>query len=322
MHRVVIIANKTWEVDPLIGVLLHEKVRTTAFTKFKFTHHPVLAQLQSLKPPQPDPTPQPRIEFQYEHLAVEVWCLQDVMNPAVSSSSSLEKANKCPRIFSWKQTPPEVTIAFGTAAFPPGPCCNGNVVVGTRVFVHDPYPDALPKTTWKPPRHDVVIDSSVPDGFFREVQESVRFAAENRFIVPPLRAATPPVILAGQGMVAMSVVNVTNYDDYVWTDREAVKAFTEHASTYELASVETTHGLIRSLCGKGMFFYVSGIANEQGTFDLETVPRVYAQNFVAAHNAGVTVSYLIPELAAKLPPGSPESRVMQEKPSKRKPRRA
>jgi len=97
-------------------------------------------------------------------------------------------------------------------------------------------------------------------------------------------------------MVAMSVVNVTNYDDYVWTDRSAVAAFRANARKVRLASIETTHGLIRTLSGESAFFYVSGIANEQGSFDFDNVPRTYSQNLVASHNAGICVAFLLPEL--------------------------
>jgi hypothetical protein len=38
--KIVVIANKTWEADPLIGVILHEKVRPKIFTDFSFPNYP------------------------------------------------------------------------------------------------------------------------------------------------------------------------------------------------------------------------------------------------------------------------------------------
>ena len=60
-------------------------------------------------------------------------------------------------------------------------------------------------------------------------------------------------------------------------------------------SVETTHGVIRSL-SEAPFLYVSGITDTEGLFDFEVTPRVYAQNHVAAHNAAIALVWLLPEL--------------------------
>jgi len=187
--RVLVIANKSWEVDPLIAALLHDKVRPSSATDFDFIHHPFL--IDTRDPDNSDPEPLPRIQFSCTGVNVEVWCLQDLMNPKASGSSSKEKARVFPRIFEHAEPPPSAVIAVGSG-FPRGSSANGNVVVGTRVFVHDPYAAEPPADHWPVPAPDTVVDSKVPVDFFRKVQEVTRLAAENRFVVPPIRAASPP----------------------------------------------------------------------------------------------------------------------------------
>ena len=66
-----------------------------------------------------------------------------------------------------------------------------------------------------------------------------------------------------------------------------------------MASIETTHGIIRA-ASAAPFLFVSGITDTVGRFDLEVTPRVYAQNVVAAHNAGVTLAWLLPGIVDAL----------------------
>jgi hypothetical protein len=97
----------------------------------------------------------------------------------------------------------------------------------------------------------------------------------------------------------LGVVNITNYDDYVWADARAVEAFKVAASAAQIGSIETTHGVIRSV-SPAPFLFVSGITDTEGLFDYQVTPRVYAQNFVAAHNAGLALSWLLPTLVAAI----------------------
>jgi hypothetical protein len=297
MRRVLIIANKSWEADGLVNTLLHEKVRPKSFTSFQFLHHPFLIESKDVN--NPDPAPTARISFACADLSVELWCIQDLMDPKQSGSATMEKARVFPRILAGQ--PPALVIAFGTAAFPGDVTLNGSVVIGTRVFVHNPYPPD-PKQ-WQPNPADTTVDSTlVPKDIFRSIQESARFAAENRFVQSPMAASRPPVIVAGHAFVSLGVVNVTNYDDCGWIEPQALEAFKQNEPKWRLGSLETTHGMIRQLSGNSPFLYISGIANLQGHFDLEAVPRVYSQNMVAVHNAAVAATCLIPELVQLLPP--------------------
>ncbi len=111
-----------------------------------------------------------------------------------------------------------------------------------------------------------------------------------------MRPAEPPIIVAGHSFVALGNVNISNYDDYAWADIELVAEFERVAQgKARIGSLETTHGVIRE-SSNAPFLYVSGIANQVGDFDCDVGPRVYSQNFVAAHNAGVATAWLLPRL--------------------------
>src|SRR5205085_7156826 len=83
--RIVVVANKSWEADPLVNVLLSERTRPTALSGFAVRNHPLLR-----APGYADPNPpaKPRITFGCGAATIEVWCVQDLMNPNVSGSSS------------------------------------------------------------------------------------------------------------------------------------------------------------------------------------------------------------------------------------------
>lgn len=93
--RVVVVANKTWEADPLVNVIL-SRARPPSFGQFEIVNYPVLA---------PGNGDEPRIEFSVAGARVEVWCVQDLMNPNTSSSSTAEKARVLPHVFSYQGRP-------------------------------------------------------------------------------------------------------------------------------------------------------------------------------------------------------------------------
>ncbi|HYS80748.1 MAG TPA: hypothetical protein VEM76_08565, partial [Anaeromyxobacteraceae bacterium] len=81
-------------------------------------------------------------------------------------------------------------------------------------------------------------------------------------------------------------------------DADTLEKFRRATRLTEVGSIETTHGLIRLQFRDKPFLFVSGITDSLGAFDHEVGTRPYAQNFVPAHNAGVVVAYLVPELLA------------------------
>jgi hypothetical protein len=294
--RILVIANKSWEADPLVNVLLSDRSRPAALTDFVAVNHPLIRPSGYA---QPDPTAKPRISFKCGKAAVEVWCVQDLMNPEVSGSSSAEKARVLPR--SMVGDAPALVIAFGTAGFPDTANLNGRVVIGSRCLVHDP--PTKESSRFVPKLTDALSATSLQQGFFRNIDADVRFPAEARFLLPPIDPARPPIILAGHNWISLGSVNVTSYDDYVWTDAETIATFKTldpKTTAGRTGSMETTHGIIRELSDPAKFLFVSGITDTVPFFDMQVTPRVYAQNFVAAHNAGVALAWLLPEVVSQL----------------------
>lgn len=301
IKKIIVVANKSWEVDPMVNAILHEKVRPPLVDKrffdFEMPGHPFL--IDSKKKDNPDPPVRPRIRFTCSQMnksaIVEIWCLQDLMDPLKSSSSTIEKWRVLPRIFDGKVMP-DLVIAFGTAGIVDMGLCNGSVVIGSRVFIHNPYYDKSddpPAEIWEHPDINKLL--SLPkenEVDFRIIADEIRFKAETKFLTTPLEPAKPPVILAGHGFYSLGIVNVLNYDHYFWADKRAIQTFRSKGLKGVIGSVESTHGLVR-LKTESKFLFISGITDEDGKFDAQVTPRVYAQNFVAAHNAGIALCYLI-----------------------------
>ena len=110
------------------------------------------------------------------------------------------------------------------------------------------------------------------------------------------------MILPAGNFVALSEVNITNYDDYAWTDRLAFERFRSEDPTAPVGSIETTHGLIR-IMSDAPFIFVSGITDRLGYFNQDLGPRTVAQNFVAAHNAGIAVIWTFVQALKGMRPG-------------------
>ncbi|NIM48050.1 MAG: hypothetical protein GTN78_00605 [Gemmatimonadales bacterium] len=136
-QRILVVANKSWEADPLVGVLLSKEGVPRNLGSITVVNHPFFMSQRV----GPDPVAKPRIEITLDAPAtsvVEVWCIEDLMNPKVSGSSTLEKVRVLPWAFSYQEAP-DLVIAFGTAAAPGDVNLIGSVVVGSSVFLHDPF---------------------------------------------------------------------------------------------------------------------------------------------------------------------------------------
>lgn len=122
---------------------------------------------------------------------------------------------------------------------------------------------------------------------------------QGKLLKPPLNPSKIPVLLTAFGYVALSDVNIVNYDDFAWADQETVDAYLSTHSKLPIGSLETTHGVIRLCCGSTAFMFVSGITDRVNYFNQEVAPATYAQNFVAAHNAGIAIVQMLPMLFAR-----------------------
>ena len=293
-RRILIVANKSWEVDPLLAVLTSDYGRPSPFPKM--IPPPVATVTMGDGTPKSIPA---RMAFASATAVCEVWCIKDLMDPAKSQASSEEKGRVLPSLAA-AGSPPELVIAFGTAATEDARSYNGSVVVGSKAYVHNPYAESPnPQSNWNPPIVDRVIeedDPSVSKQIILLLGGERRPFVEQRLLRPPLNPADPPVLLPSSAAVALSNVNITDPDNYVWADEEVTKAFSRSAGNNTVGSIETTHGVIRLVLPSPQFLFVSGIADRLGYFNMEVGPRLYAQNFVAAHNAGVAMASMVPAL--------------------------
>jgi hypothetical protein len=292
MKKIVLIANKSWEVEPLLNAMLNKQFRPPGYP----LPDPIYF------PREQQPVNLPRAIYKIASDVVEIWCLQDLMNPdpKISSSSSAEKMRVLPQIF--KNGDATLVVAFGTAGFTGLDSYNGSVVIGTNVFIHNPYHGKPnPASDWDDPRLEKVIPSSVTSDVFipspkgNIINTDFRLNTESRFIYPPNNPALRPMVIAASNYTAVGTVNVTNYDNYTWADPESLAALKATGERVPVGSVETTHGLIR-LQSEAPFIFISGITDRLGYFNMEVSSNGTAQNFAAAFNGGVVAAWLIPRL--------------------------
>jgi len=297
-----LIANKWWEADPLCWVLFHNKAHPRVFFDYETINYPSQHMPKQPSEPRPlNPVATPRFSFKCLDATVEVWCLEELMNPAENPSSAAEKARVLPDAVA-SGPKPDLVVAFGTAGSRQGLHINGCVVVGRRVYIHDAYKAEVDRTgMWTPPEEDMVIESDLPVGVIQGISPGSKHSAEARFLQPPVAPANHLLLMAGNGFISVGHVNCINYDDYAWSPIRAVESFNDNASELgEIGSVESTHGLIR-VVSDAPFLYISGIAATVGLFNVQVTPRVYAQNTVASHNAAIALAWLLPEVIAALP---------------------
>jgi len=291
--RILLLANKNWEADPLVSVLRSDRASPS---KFAFEPPPTV----TIQHSGGDKAVAARLAVKLTNAIAEVWCIQDLMDPAKNSSSSQEKA----RVLSPLTTngpEPSLVVAFGTAAHPDHHAShNGCAVIGSSVFVHDPHrQDPNPDSQWT---HDGIgklqnlSGQTINEAVFKQLERNSS-AVEARFLPVPTNPAAPPALILSKTHVALSNVNITNHANYAWADPEALRACSQAAPNLSVGSVETTHGVIRLVVPSRQFVFVSGIANRMGRFDMEVAPRLYAQNFVASHNAAVALAWMMPALA-------------------------
>jgi hypothetical protein len=294
--RILIFANKTWEVEPLVAVFRSAEARPPSFPEAD-----VLPQVTIPLNDGASKTVKARLAYKSASAVAEVWCIKDLMDPKKSSSSSEEKARVLPYVTA-NGSSPALTVAFGTAATPDQRSFNGSVVVGSNVFVYNPWKNnENPDSRWTHPDIGKLKDSSrqaINAALFGLLDRDQRASIESRFLSVPVNPGAPSGLILSPAYVALSDVNVTNYNDYAWADPEALRAIGSAEPRQSVGSMETTHGVIRLVVPSPQFIFVSGIANRLGYFNSETALRSYAQNFVASHNAGVALAWAMPVLMA------------------------
>lgn len=281
--RIIVFANKWYEAAPLVSVLTHQDACPKDLVEIS---RPVLFGASAVAP---------RLFLRCDNADVEIWCVQNLMNPDENPSLTWEKARVLPRALG-AGPKPRLVMSLGSAACPQDGDHNGSVVIGSSVFVHDPFPGSTKH--WTPPDPDKIVTSDAAKSLEAISKDWVGDASK-RLLAPPNNPAKPLQISVGNDLISVGDVNVTNQELYAEADKETLDAFAKVAGSMQAGSMETTHGMIR-MVADAPFIYISGFSNAVGEFGEQVTPNWYAQNFVAAHNAAVALAWMLPELAAKL----------------------
>lgn len=291
--KIKVIANKSWEATPLVNALLNPKFKPSTLPNPTF-----------ISEPESNPkTPlQPRLVYQFNKHLVEVWCLEDQMNPNISTSSSLEKVKVLPNIIINDDDAPDLVIAFGTAGTPLSGN-NGGISIGSY-FINYSGMDPSNKTPWN---GDINGTNYMNTVLHREISINQKNLFINcnfaemyaKFLSVPLNPSLNPQVIIGEtDNLAVSDTNILDYKCYQTEDKNAVKAATE-ISKNPIVSVETTHGIIAATTFSytaAPVIFISAITDQVGCFDQEVSKKPEAQNYTAAFNGGIYLSYVLANL--------------------------
>jgi len=242
-----------------------------------------------------------RYKLQFGDTVVECWCLADFED----TSDSIKKTGFIREIVTAQEQTPDLVIAVGTAA---SATCGlqGSVLVGTRAFMHDAFPDTPPQAQrpnyWPTKLSDTMMESSFAGNldFLMKGVAPAWVTSAQPLMVPARNGEGRLGITIDSFLVAVSDVNVgQNYKLYSTKDPEALNACLTVDRNARIASVETTSALIRAMVEPSPFLFVSAIVNDLGQLARDVTPTEYAQNFAGGHNAGIVLAALLPVIVAQ-----------------------
>ncbi|HEV2349277.1 MAG TPA: hypothetical protein VG028_05455 [Terriglobia bacterium] len=300
MKRVIAIVNKWWECDAALVPVFDLDSRAKDLLPWPSPgdlHHPH----QRTNPTSeraPDLKIVPRVTLHLNSLVAEIWCISDILehlpDRATYQSSSWQKVQRLPAIIAAGDTP-DCVIAVGTAAMSdPALNFNGSVVVGTQVFLFDPYAGKQnPDSPWGDESFGKVLLSTIDSKLFAFMTLKLQ-SFQLKFLATGRTGDHQRTLICEPRGIALCDVNVTDNTLYATVDPQAVAACKKVTSD-PIVSVETTHGVIRAVAGSS-FLFVSGISNRFGRFVDEVGPAGYSQTFPAAHNAGLVLCGVISSL--------------------------
>jgi hypothetical protein len=301
MKRILIITNKSWELEPALSALLNSKFKPKELSL-------------------PDTIDYPRTKKQGEAYPnatwiisdkiFELWCIEQIMTPCPDIvkfpryySSSAQKNIDLPKIFNYSTDEIALVIAFGTAGYPSGLSKNGSVIIGSNIFIFNTHPGGTnEESKWDDERFGKLIESSVSSDMLNKLKlllsdYSTKLFFEKRLLRPPLNSPETQEVIFDKEILALSNVNVTKYNEYNEFDEKGLNTVKITAVNKAVGSVETTHGIIRLHAEDKPFLSISSIVDRVGYFDTEVDPKDNAQNFSGAFNGGIFIGWLIPQLS-------------------------
>lgn len=306
--RVVVVANVYHEADGLMAALTNQMAHSPnlsapysqAGTTRGYPSWPRWPRVQTNPPPQPPDSGIPRCLIDVfkapsdtaPTATMEIWCIDDL---AVTKGASGAKVTAMDQITNYTNPPsvPDGVVAFGTGGYPGLPSNDGCAAIGGTIFLHDASNGALGAWTW-PGYMDTLVPSKIPASFFSNVSadQETLLAINSEMIAPQNRPASVLQLIIAADAVAVSSVNEP--PPYCDADSNSIMEAQAHGAK-NITSVETTHGVIRSMWRNQNppFIYVTAIPNRVCHFPDEAKDN-YAQEFPSSHNAGVALKHVIP----------------------------
>lgn len=288
-HRMDIIVNKRFEVEPFLDALDKCGILTAKPVE---SHTPPTAVNRMA---------QFRRRYILGSWEVIVRCIEDILPPndpdivETSGSHSQMKAMLLPGYI--RKDNPEVILSVSTAESTPrleadGASQNGCVVLGCAYYMYDAR--ALDPTS--PSRMDVEQDyyaSRPPQDIWNTLIYAAR-TAPSRFQAPPHAPAATLRAIPDLDAMAVGILNVVHYQVYEKADPAAYAAAQQKYGRSKLpASLETTHGIVASSAGTIPTIFISPITDRYTKFNEDVDDK---QNYVAGYNAGVTAATFLERL--------------------------
>jgi len=289
--RIHVVANKNWEVEPLLNAFLTRKVYSNIGLPSEIRWPTSVRQnLESY-----------RALFTTKNgQSIKVSCIQDFITDFAREKSSQYKYEQAlPNLFVGDDS--ELIVCFGTAGYSERIAINGSAMVGHHFFVHNGRTDN-PESHLILPEEGKLIGADLVDSKIGQIYDVLRperlgVQIASLMQLPPNTSCSRPFIAATSTNVAVSVINITNYDDYASADQAGLADLAAVAPHSRPASVETTHGLIACYAlehmGNVSIMWVSAITDREGLFDFEVTPM---QNYICAYNGGLALAKAIDSL--------------------------
>jgi hypothetical protein len=303
--RIVVIANRNHEADGLMAALCNQMAHSLSLSAPYNVDWPRWPR-NPPNPPSPTRdtgTPRCLVDV-FASTApaaaliatMEVWCIDDLA--VITGGNSGQKADAMKQITNYTKpaSDPDGVIAFGTAGYPGDTSNDGCATIGGTVFIHDASNGTAGGWTW-PSHMDTLVPSKTPASFFSGVaaDSTTLNAISSEMIKPKNNPANSLQLIIAPDAVAISSINEA--PPYCTDDTNAIQLAQSKGAT-NITSVETTHGVIRSMWDKP-FIYVTAIPNRVCHFPDEA-SGIYAQEFPSSHNAGIALKYVLPSFVSAI----------------------
>lgn len=304
MKRILIIANKSWELEPALNALLNPKFKPKELSFPNTLDYPRTKKQGEAYP---------NATWITGDKTFELWCIEHIMTPCPDIvkfpryySSSAQKNIDMPKIFNYSSDEIALVVAFGTAGYPSGLSKNSSIVIGSNLFIYNTHPGGTnEESKWDDERFGKLIESNVSADTVNKLRLLLsdyvtKSFFEKRLLRTPLNSPEIQEVIFDKEILALSNVNVTKYNEYKEFDEKGLNAVKIAVPNKAVASVETTHGVIRLHAADKPFLFISSIVDRVGYFDTEVDPKENAQNFSGAFNGGIFIGWLITQLSKLL----------------------